>query len=89
MLPSTQALISTFFSVAPSLQLAHRIRDRLGADADAVFAGKKPVVATCGSGMTAAVIWLALNRLGVDATIYDESWTGYAGRPESEIAKGK
>ena len=39
--------------------------------------------------MTAAVIWLALNRLGVDAKIYDESWTGYAGRPESEIAKGE
>lgn len=39
--------------------------------------------------MTAAVIWLALNRLGVDARIYDESWTGYAGRAESEIATGE
>jgi thiosulfate/3-mercaptopyruvate sulfurtransferase len=44
---------------------------------------------TCGSGMTASVIWLALNRLGVDARIYDESWSGYAARPESEIASGE
>lgn len=38
------------------------------------------VMTTCGSGMTAAVLWLALRTLGVHAAVYDESWTGWAGR---------
>ena len=29
-------------------------------------------VNTCGSGMTAAVIWLALQQIGVNSSIYDE-----------------
>lgn len=29
-------------------------------------------VNTCGSGMTAAIIWLALQQIGVDSSIYDE-----------------
>ncbi|PRQ73453.1 Rhodanese-like domain-containing protein [Rhodotorula toruloides] len=51
--------------------------------------GEKSVTATCGSGMTAAVLWLALQRAGVtdNTAIYDESWTGYASRPESKIVK--
>jgi thiosulfate/3-mercaptopyruvate sulfurtransferase len=39
--------------------------------------------------MTAGVIWLALQRLGIESTIYDESWTGYAQRKESVIARGE
>ncbi|BGP71427.1 hypothetical protein NBRC10513v2_004803 [Rhodotorula toruloides] len=37
----------------------------------------------------AAVLWLALQRAGVtdNTAIYDESWTGYASRPESKIVK--
>ncbi|KAB5593008.1 Vacuolar H+-ATPase V1 sector subunit C [Ceratobasidium theobromae] len=45
------------------------------------------VVASCGSGMTAATIWLAGQLLGTPVSIYDESWTGYAMRPESVIVK--
>ena len=38
----------------------------------------KPVTATCGSGMTACIILLALYRLGVrDQTLYDGSWAEY------------
>lgn len=45
-------------------------------------------VASCGSGMTAAVIHLALQvACGVDARIYDESWTGMAQRPDAVILK--
>lgn len=51
--------------------------------------GEVSIVASCGSGMTAGVIWLALQQVGVEATVYDESWTGYAMRPESKIAKGE
>jgi len=43
-------------------------------------------VNTCGSGMTAAIIWLALQQIGVNSSIYDESWMGYAERPASKIA---
>lgn len=38
-------------------------------------AGEPAVTATCGSGMTAAVIWLALRSVGVQSAIYDESWS--------------
>ncbi|KAI1797677.1 Rhodanese-like protein [Ganoderma leucocontextum] len=55
-----------------------------------VLEGKRQVVASCGSGMTAGVIWLGLKLLGVERVgIYDESWTGYAMRPESKIVKGE
>jgi len=50
---------------------------------------KRRIVNTCGSGMTAAIIWLALKRLGIDSALYDESWMGYAARPDSEIATNK
>lgn len=47
-----------------------------------------PVVATCGSGVSAAVIALALARLGNwDVAVYDGSWTEWASDPDSEIAK--
>ncbi|MCC1494206.1 3-mercaptopyruvate sulfurtransferase [Cognatishimia sp. F0-27] len=36
----------------------------------------KPIITTCGSGVTAAVLSLALERLGVrDHALYDGSWT--------------
>lgn len=36
----------------------------------------KPVVTTCGSGVTAAVLFLALNMLGYEnVRLYDGSWT--------------
>ncbi|GAA5890112.1 hypothetical protein JCM6882_009229 [Rhodosporidiobolus microsporus] len=54
-----------------------------------VKGGERGVVTTCGSGMTAAILWLALQRAGVSEKVglYDESWTGYASRPESKIVK--
>ena len=46
----------------------------------------KPITTSCGSGVTAAILWLALQQLNVPAKLYDESWTGYASREESIIA---
>lgn len=39
-----------------------------------ILEGQKPVVVSCGSGMTAAIIWLALQELGTKGKIalYDE-----------------
>lgn len=58
---------------------------------EAVKQGEKQLVASCGSGMTACIIWLAIQVCsGTDQAkvkIYDESWTGYAAHPGSPIAK--
>jgi thiosulfate/3-mercaptopyruvate sulfurtransferase len=46
----------------------------------------KPVVSTCGSGVTAAVINLALFELGrEDAALYDGSWAEWGGRSDTPV----
>ncbi|KAJ8454236.1 hypothetical protein ONZ51_g13149 [Trametes cubensis] len=53
-----------------------------------VLQGKRQVVTSCGSGMTAGIVWLGLKLLGAERVgLYDESWMGYAMRPESKIVK--
>jgi thiosulfate/3-mercaptopyruvate sulfurtransferase len=49
----------------------------------------KPIVTSCGSGVTAAIVALALARAGHwDAAVYDGSWTEWASRADTEIATG-
>ena len=46
----------------------------------------KPVVASCGSGVSAAILVLAMETLGkLDATLYDGSWAEYASSPDNVI----
>ena len=48
-----------------------------------------PIVTTCGSGVTASVLALALARLGLDRTaVYDGSWTEWGGLPDTPIVTG-
>ena len=48
-----------------------------------------PIITTCGSGVSAAVIALALARLGNwDVSVYDGSWTEWASDPARPIAQG-
>lgn len=47
---------------------------------------RKPIVTTCGSGVTASVLALALARLGLDRTaVYDGSWTEWASLPDTPV----
>src|SRR5262249_10138911 len=48
-----------------------------------------PIVASCGSGLTAAVLALGLARLGRDdAAVYDGSWTEWGGRTDTPVVTG-
>ncbi|MEB7536801.1 3-mercaptopyruvate sulfurtransferase [Pantoea anthophila] len=56
--------------------------------ADAGVDTSKPVVASCGSGVTAVVVILALTALGArDVTLYDGSWGEWGSRDDLPIAK--
>ena len=49
----------------------------------------RPIVTTCGSGITASVLALALARLGrEDVAVYDGSWTEWGGRADTAVVTG-
>lgn len=49
----------------------------------------RPVITTCGSGVTASVLALGLERAGArDWSVYDGSWTEWGSYPDLKIATG-
>jgi thiosulfate/3-mercaptopyruvate sulfurtransferase len=49
---------------------------------------EKPVVTSCGSGMTACVLLFALDLVGQNnKSLYDGSWTEWGSHPDTPVIK--
>lgn len=79
--PSSE-LLAPDGTMKTAVQLAE-IFEKAGVDIN------RPVVTSCGSGITAAILALGLARLGKDrAAVYDGSWTEWGGREDVPVVKG-
>lgn len=64
--------------------------DALRAEFEAIGVDlSKPIITTCGSGVTAAILTLALARIGHEKNaLYDGSWTEWGSYPDLPVATG-
>jgi len=49
----------------------------------------KPIITSCGSGVTAAILTFALESIGKEPKgLYDGSWAEWASRPDLPVERG-
>ena len=79
----------------PFLELTENGRFKSTHDLKALFETKgvdrkKPIITSCGSGVTAAVLAFGLEMIGAKhVSLYDGSWCEYAQHPEAQIEKAQ
>ena len=75
------ALLNADGTMKRGAALAAAFRDA-GIDPD------RPVITTCGSGVTAAILSLGLAELGRSSRLYDGSWAEWGGREDTAVVTG-